>query len=86
MDGEVVFDSFFELPGTSVSTPPDLFLGKSGEPSLYHVEPGRSRRCKMDMIPKPLRKPSTNSWRFVSPVIVQDQILEWDEFIMLPPL
>src|SRR5262245_54247784 len=52
----------------------DVLLAQQGEPSVHEVERGRAGGREVQMESRMSNEPSPYAWRFVRPVVVEDQV------------
>ncbi len=70
----VVFDCSNQFRGALETSPPDSFLGEVAEPPLHQVQPGRTRRRKVQRETRVLLQPYLHPGLFVSPIVVHNQM------------
>src|SRR5512139_718591 len=74
MDFKILFNCRLQLSGAPIYPSSQLLFSDSGEPAFDQIDPGCSRRSKMQMVSRSLREPSANRGRFMRSVVVQNQM------------
>src|SRR5712692_4634074 len=71
---DIAVDGILQFAGGAMNTPPDLLLGQGGEPALDQVQPRGAGRREVHMEPRMTSQPAMNQGRFVSAIVVQNQV------------
>ena len=71
---DVSFDRLNEVLDRAEATSADGLGGDLGEPSLYLVDPGTTRRSRMQHVMWASSKPVAHPGSFVSGKVIQDQM------------
>src|SRR3989441_2956061 len=71
---DIAADGVLQFAGGAMNTPPDLLFGQGGEPALDQVQPRGAGRREVHMEPRMTSQPAMNQGRFVSAIVVQNQV------------
>jgi hypothetical protein len=71
---DILANRRFQLLDASEHAAPNPFVREFGEPSLHQIQPRTVRRCEVDMEPRTLSQPRPDDRRFVSAVVIQDEM------------
>src|SRR5262245_26074385 len=71
---EELTNGHFKFAGAAMGTPLDLLVGQVGKDPLDLIEPRAVRGDEVDVEAGALGEPVSDSWCFVSPVVVHDEM------------
>lgn len=74
MNTDIFFDRPDQVCCARECAPANPFPGQFGKPSFDHVQPGRTRRCEVEMKTRMLGQPLFDDRMRVCPIVVQDQM------------
>jgi hypothetical protein len=74
LHSQIALESGFQLGGTAMRPPAELFFGQRGKPALDQVDPRGAGRREVHVVARMAHQPAPNRGCFVRAVVIQNQV------------